>query len=211
MTFASLLRSTLASCLAAGLMLACGGDASRDASTEDETAAEAPEAEPSQPETPAGQPAATPADRAHAPLAPEDIDRWAKGMAGELEAVQAAAAKRKAATTGEDSLSAMMGAQDMATVSAGAAAAGVDEERYKVLRNSLSEAATYLTPELGGIDTTMLSPEQRTEMRQMNEAQLKQLEQQVPANVIDAMRPRAAELRKQSLELVGARLKAAGL
>jgi hypothetical protein len=33
----------------------------------------------------------------------------------------------------------------------------------------------------------------------------------VPSEVIEALKPRAAELRKQDLELVGARLKGAGL
>jgi hypothetical protein len=37
------------------------------------------------------------------------------------------------------------------------------------------------------------------------------MEKDVPAEVVEALRPRAAELRKQSLELVGARLKAAGM
>ncbi|MBA3317790.1 MAG: hypothetical protein H0T50_06815 [Gemmatimonadales bacterium] len=45
----------------------------------------------------------------------------------------------------------------------------------------------------------------------MNEAQLKQLEGMVPAEVVAALRPRAEALRKQDLELVGARLKGAGM
>ena len=69
----------------------------------------------------------------------------------------------------------MMGVQEMATMEAGAKAAGVDLERYKAIRSNLSSAASYMTPELGGIDTTMLSPEQRAEMKKMNEAQLAQL------------------------------------
>jgi hypothetical protein len=36
------------------------------------------------------------------------------------------------------------------------------------------------------------------------------MEGTVPPTVVEALRPRAAELRKQSLELAGARLKAAG-
>jgi hypothetical protein len=68
-----------------------------------------------------------------------------------------------------------------------------------------------MTPELGGIDTTMLSPEQRAEMKQMNEAQLKQLEGEVPPEVLEALRPRAAALRRHDLGLVAARLKGAGM
>jgi hypothetical protein len=85
----------------------------------------------------------------------------------------------------------------------------VDEERYKLIRSDLSAAAGYLAPQLGGVDTTMLSPAQREEMRQGNEAQLKQLEDRVPPAVIEALRPRAADLRKQDLELTGERLKGA--
>jgi hypothetical protein len=48
-------------------------------------------------------------------------------------------------------------------------------------------------------------------MRQSNEAQLKQMEDRVPADVVQALRPRATELRKQNLELVAERLKSAGM
>ena len=131
-------------------------------------------------------------------------------MTAELEAVQQAAARLKSAKTGEDTLSSMMAMQDLSTVAAGAKAAGVDEERYKLIRSDLSAAAGHLAPQVGGIDTTMLSPAQREEMRQGNQAQLKQMEDRVPPAVVEALRPRAAELRKQDLELVGERLKGAG-
>jgi hypothetical protein len=196
----------LARSLLTGLAVAaCGGhegdakDAdSADAAPADTVAEAAPQAD-----APTGE-AAT------APLTAADIDRWEKGMAAELEAVRAAAGKLKSAKSGEDTLSAMMGVQEASTTAAGAKAAGVDEERYKVILSNLSAAASYLTPQLGGIDTTMLSPEQRAEMKQANETQLKQLESAVPADVVDALRPRAAELRKKDLELVGERLKGVG-
>ena len=92
-------------------------------------------------------------------------------MAGELEAVHAAAAKLKDAKTGDDTLTAMMGVQDMATSEAGAKAAGVDEERYKLIRSNLSAAASYLAPTIGGVDTTMLSADQRAEMKRTNQVQ----------------------------------------
>jgi hypothetical protein len=57
----------------------------------------------------------------------------------------------------------------------------------------------------------MLSPAQREEMRQMNTAQLKQLEGRVPAEVVEALKPSAEALRKKALELAGARLKGAGM
>ena len=117
----------------------------------------------------------------------------------------------KEAKTADDTLSAMMGVQEMATWEAGAKAAGLDVERYKFVSSELSAAVSYLTPQLGGIDTTMLSPAQRQELRESNAAQLKQMEERVPAEVVEALRPRAAELRKQNLELVAERLKSAGV
>jgi hypothetical protein len=147
----------------------------------------------------------------NAPVTVADIDSWQKGMAAELEAVRAAGARLKEAKTGDDTLSAMMGLQEMATREAGAKAAGLDVERYKFVNSELSAATSYLTPALGGIDTTMLSPAQRDELRQSNADQLKQMEDRVPADVVEALKPRAAELRKQTLELAGERLKSAGV
>jgi hypothetical protein len=148
---------------------------------------------------------------APAPVTVADIDSWQKGMAAELEVVRAAGTKLKEANTPDDTLSAMMGMQEMATQEAGAKAAGLELERYKFVNSELSAAVSYLTPQLGGIDTTMLSPAQRDELRESNAAQLKQMEDRVPADVVEALRPRAAELRKQSLGLAAERLKSAGV
>jgi hypothetical protein len=132
-------------------------------------------------------------------------------MAGELQAVQDAVAKLKDAKTGDDSLTVKMGMQDMGTSEAGARAAGLDQERYNLIRSNLSAAASYLAPEIGGVDATTLSPEQRAEMKRGNEAQLEQMKDMVPAEVVAALAPRAAELRKKDLELAVARLKGAGM
>jgi len=99
----------------------------------------------------------------------------------------------------------------MNTLAAGAQAAGLEQERYKFVRSNLSGVVHYLTPAQGGVDTTMLSPEQRDEMRRMNEAQIQQMQEAVPAEVVEALRPRAVELRKKDMELVGARLQGAGM
>jgi hypothetical protein len=128
-----------------------------------------------------------------------------------MQAVRASAAKLKSARTSEDTLNAMMGVQEMSTREAGAKAAGLDPERYGFIRSNLSAVVGYLTPALGGIDTSMLSPAQRDEMRQGNEAQIQRMQQDVPAEVVEAIRPRAVELRKKDMELVGARLKGAGM
>jgi hypothetical protein len=184
----------------------CGGGAGED-QTHDEAVAEGAGDAPA----PASDAAGQSGGPTSAPLSVEDIERWEKGMAAEMAAVQEAGAKLKSAKTSEDTLSALMGVQEMTTTAPGARAAGLDEERYSVVRSDLSAAVAYLTPHLGGIDTTMLSPAQRDEMRQMNAAQLKQMEGRVPAEVVEALKPKAEALRKKSLELAGARLKGAGM
>ena len=184
------------------LFAACGGDARKDDPRADaDAAADAPAPDAS---SQTGNPSSS-------PVSVEDIQRWENGMAAELAAVLEAGAKLQGAKTGEDTLSAMMGIQEITTTPAGARAAGVDEERYNTVRSNLSAAVAYLTPHLGGIDTTMLSATQREEMRQMNAAQLKQLEGAVPAEVVEALKPKAEALRKKELEVAGARLKGAGM
>lgn len=198
MTFARPFHATAA--LLALTVYACGG---RDKSKSDADAGPAGDtsAASSSPATNTGP----------KPLTVADIDRWEKGMAAELEAVRAAGARLKEAKTGDDSLSAMMGVQETTTTPAGARAAGVDEERYKQIRSDLSTAATYLAPSVGGIDTTMLSQEQRDVMRHDNLAQLEEMKDRVPPDVVKALAPRAVELRTKNLELVAARLKGAGV
>jgi hypothetical protein len=132
-------------------------------------------------------------------------------MEGELKAVQDAGAKMKEARTGEDSLNAMMGVQEMSTLAAGAQAAGVEEERYKFIRSTLSAAVSYLTPpELEGMDTTKMPQSLRDEFRNGRENSLKQMSGSLPPEVVNALKSRATELRKKDMELAGARLKGAG-
>ena len=132
-------------------------------------------------------------------------------MEGELKVVEEAGAKLKTARTNADSLNVMMGVQEMNTVAAGAEAAGMEQERYKFVRSNLSAVVNYLTPSQGGIDTTTISQAQRDELRQSNEARIQQMQQEVPAEVVEALKPRAVELRKKSWELIGARLKGVGM
>jgi hypothetical protein len=198
-------RAALACVLALTLAACGGGDSGSDEA--------APPAEAGA-DTGTGSeegPASDTSAGAPAPVTVPDIDNWQKGMAAELEVVRAAGTKLKEAKTGDDTLSAMMGMQEMATQEAGAKAAGLELERYKFVNSELSAAVSYLTPQLGGIDTTLLSPAQRDELRESNAAQLKQMEDRVPAGVVEALRPRATELRKQSLELAAERLKSAGV
>lgn len=198
-------RAALA-CALALTLAACGGDSgSDDAAPPEDPAAEAETGAPAPEEAPAA------ASATLAPVTVEDIERWRKGVAAELEAVRTAGSRMQEARTNEDTLAAMMAVQEMATQEAGARASGTDLERYRFIRSELSAAISYLTPHLGGIDTTMLSPAMRDELRQSNQAQLEQMKERVPPEVVDALRPLADELRKQDLELVAARLKSAGM
>ena len=202
-------QAASAGLLAVGLLFACGRkDAQPDVSADTASGEESAAQDTSSSAAPAAQPTGTPTS---APLTPADIERWTKGIDGELQAVREAGAKLKSARTSDDTLNAMMGVQEMATVDAGAKAAGVDPERYKFIRSNLSAVVGYLTPSLGGIDTTSLPQAQRDELRKGNEAQIQRMRQEVPADVVDAVKPRAAELRKKDMELVGARLKGAGM
>jgi len=202
-------QAASAGLLAVGLLFACGRkDAQPDVSADTASSEESAAQDTSSSAAPAAQPTGTPTS---APLTPADIERWTKGIDGELQAVREAGAKLKSARTSDDTLNAMMGVQEMATVDAGAKAAGVDPERYKFIRSNLSAVVGYLTPSLGGIDTTSLPQAQRDELRKGNEAQIQRMQQEVPADVVDAVKPRAAELRKKDMELVAARLKGAGM
>ena len=203
------LQAVSAGLLAILLLSGCGRkDAKPD--TSDETAASEEAAVPA--ETPNSSQSAQPASNpSTAPLTPADIDRWEKGIAGEMQAVKEATAKLKSARSNADTLNAMMAVQEVGTREAGAKAAGVDPERYAFIRSNLSAVVGYLTPALGGIDTTILSQAQRDELRQGNEAQLQRMQQEVPPAVVEAIRPRAVELRKKDMELVGARLKGVGM
>jgi hypothetical protein len=199
-------RTALACALALTLTACGGGDSDTDEAAPGAEAADTEAAS----ETPQASEAA-PSAGTMAPVTVAEIDGWKQGMTAELKAVRAAGTKLKEAKTADDTLSAMMGLQEMATWEVGAKAAGLDVERYKFVNSELSAAVSYLTPQLGGIDTTMLSPAQRQELRESNAAQLKQMEERVPGEVVEALKPRAPELRKQSLELAGERLKSAGV
>jgi hypothetical protein len=201
------------SLLAASFALGCGKKAAdRSIADAGSAANDAPEAATAETASSgSGSATAAPVNSSSAPLTPADVERWERGIEGELKAVREAGAKMKSARTGEDSLNAMMGVQEMTTVSAGAKAAGVDEERYKFIRSNLSAVVSYLTPpELEGMDTTKMPQSMRDEFRTGREAQLQRMAQDVPADVIEVLKPRATELRKKDMELVGARLKGAG-
>lgn len=214
----SILRPLAFVLLPAALVFGCGKKDADTASADSAAAADSAamaESEGSDtaatPSAGATQPAGTAADASSRPLTVEDIDRWQKGMAGEIQAVQETAAKMKTTKTAEDKLTITMEMDEMATAPAGARAAGLDEERYKFVRSKLSDVVKYLTPpELEGMDTTKMPQEQRDQFRTQRDAYLQQTAWAVPPAVVEALKPRALQLRKQDLELVGARLKGAG-
>lgn len=197
------LRPRLAAVLAAALLAACGGDAAEEAEDTlaaiegDQGAMTAPTAD-----------AAAPSD---APVTVEDIDRWQRGMAAELEAVRAAGERLARATTGTDSVGAIFDANDMATREEGARAAGVDEERYARLNSTFSGLVRYMVPLSSEMDVSGMPADMQKQMQDGREQALASGSEGVPAEVLEALRERAAELRRQELELVGARMKAAGI
>jgi hypothetical protein len=206
-----LCRSRTALSLVLGAALLATGCGTKDDAATDEAATEDTV---SQEEGAADQGSATPAAEpagpsSSAPLTVADIDRWQRGMEAELKAVREAGAKLKSAKTGTDTVSAMFAANDMSTRDAGAKAAGVDPERYQFIRTTLSSAAAYLGPM--EMDTTGMPKSMVEELKKGRESGLARMSTELPPEVQEALRPRAAELRKQDLMLTGERLKASGI
>jgi hypothetical protein len=175
--------------LPAVLVFGCGKKDADTASADSAAMAEtdgSDTAAPALSTTGATQPGTTSADASSRPLTVEDIDRWQKGMAGEMQAVQATAAKMETAKTSEDKLTIMAEAQEGSTAPAGAKAAGLDETRYSFVRAKLSDAVQYLTPlELEGMPANL-----REEQRAQGEAYLRQMAWALPPDVVEALRPK---------------------
>jgi hypothetical protein len=191
-------------------LAACGkkdaDDAADTTAQEDTAAAAAAETASAQQQ----QAAAQPQNAATAPLSVADIDRWKKGMDAELKAVKDASAKVRSARTGTDTLQAMSDAMETSTREVGAKAAGVDPERYGFIRSTFEATVGQLTPpEQEGMDTASFTKEMRDQFRQGREAALQRVAPSLEAGVIDALKPRAVELRKQSMTLAFSRVAAA--
>ena len=201
------LRLPLAAALAAALLsaAACGGAADDAEDTlaaieGDQSAMAAPTSD---------APAAT-ADP-NAPLTVEDIDRWQRGMAAELEAVREAGAQLARATTGTDSVSAIFAANEMSTREEGARGAGLDEDRYGRVASALSGVVRYMVPLSTEMNLEGMPAEMQAQMQASRDQSLEQARQALPPEVFEALQPRAEALRRQEMELVGERLKAAGM
>lgn len=159
--------------------------------------------------------AARPADDGRASpeasLTVADIDRWQRGMEAELVAVREAGTQFKAAKSANDSMSAMMAANETSTRAAGARGAGLDESRYGRLRSSMSSVVRYMVPLEVEMDIKDMPADIRTMMEKDREQTLARAAGAFPPAVMEALRPRAVELRKQEMALVAERLRAAGM
>jgi hypothetical protein len=193
--------------LSAGLA-ACGG-ADRDEAAADSAVDSAAAATPPADTAPTSL-APSPTESDDAPLAPADVDRWRKGMEAELKAVREAGAKLAAAKSGVDSMTAVGATIESATRDAGAAAAGVSPDRYLKIRSTLSELVGQMVPsemETGGkMPAAMVE-----QIKQGREAGLAKQVAELPADLVDAVRPHAEALRRQEMELLAARVQAAGM
>jgi len=202
------MRTAFSLALFAAAAVACSrGDT--DANTGDSAAqSDTSAATAAAPSTPAPAPSATPSTPAS--LTADDIDRWQKGMTAELEAVHKASEQLKAAKTGNDTLTAMMGANEMGTRAVGAQAAGVDEERYQLIRSTLSSVVGQMAPLEQEMDVSSLPASAVADLKKSRADGLATATAELSPQLVDALKPRAAALRKQDLTLTGERLKAAG-
>lgn len=203
-------RTAIVCLLATALVAGCGthkpdAAAADTAAAQDDTASAAPA--PAQENASA---AGAAGERTSAPLAIADIERWQRGVAAELEAVHEAGAKLASAKTGEDTLNATFAATEMSTVKAGASAAGVSEDRYRFIRETLSSAVAHLSPLEAELNVSEMPASMVEELKKGREAALARMSGDVPAEVMEALRPHAAELRKRDLILAGERVKAVG-
>lgn len=162
---------------------------------------------------PTSAPAAVPQGTrsAASSLTADDIDRWQRGMDAELQAVQDAGVHLRNAKTATDSMNAILAANETSTRPIGARAAGVTEQQYQLISNTLSSLVANMTPVEQEMDASKMSPEAIAMLNQGREKALASASVGLPPELLTALRPRAATLRKQALTLAGERLKAAGM
>ena len=202
-------RSISLAVLSLVAVAACGH--SRDAATDSTAAATDSTPPATAPSTSAAvTPASSSAASTDAPITVADIDAWQKGMTAELTAVQDAGTARQNAKNATDTLNAMFGANDMSTRPAGAKGAGMSEARYQYVSNKLSAIVGNLSPIEAEMNMKDMPESFRKQMQESREQSATQEMAGMAPDVQAALRTRAADLRKQSLELAGARLRAAG-
>lgn len=183
----------------------------RDAATDSTAAATDSTPPTTAPSTSAAvTPATSSAGAADAPITIADVDAWQKGMDGELKAVQDAGTARRNAKNATDTLNAMFAANETSTFEAGAKAAGMSDARYRYVRDKLNSVVGNLSPIEAELSIKDMPAAIKTQMQQQREQTAAKEMTGMAPDVQAALRARAPALRKQSLELAGARLKAAG-
>lgn len=192
--------------LTAMLIAGCGSK-NADATADDSVAASADSAAPAS----AAVAAVSPATATAASLTADDIDKWQRGMEAEMKAVQDAGTQLKNAKTSDDSLNAVAAVNETATQPAGAKAAGVDERRYQLISQTFSSLTGDMAPIENEMDVSKMPADLLTTMKNGRANALAAASVGLPPELLDALRPRAAVLRKQALTLIAARLKAAGM
>lgn len=93
----------------------------------------------------------------------------------------------------------------------GAKAAGIDEQRYQLIANTLATLAADMSPLEQEMDVSKMPASVVESMKHAREQSLASASAGLSPALIEAMRPRAAALRKQALTLAGERLKVSGM
>ena len=73
-----------------------------------------------------------------------DLDQFARGLRGEIDAVKAAQAKAASATTAQERGEAMQAQWETTTIAVGAKASGLSEARYRDVRDAVNRVFTTL-------------------------------------------------------------------
>ena len=183
------------------LLIACGKQTPAEP--------EADEAAASEPEQSVAAATPPPSNPTTAPLSVEDIERWALGLAAERQAVTEAAAQLATAQDDTAKLEALHATTEQGTLDAGAAAAGLDRDRYRYVRSTLSGAVSQLTPLEEEMDVSTMGADMVKQMEEARAAGVSQLASELPPEVLEALRARAIELRRLDKTIVGERLKVA--
>ncbi len=201
----------------AALLAACAGGGDGEGNAEDSAAA-AESAAAAVPATPPSMQGA-PTD---APLTVADLDAYEKGVAREIEVIDAAAKDLGAAKSSTDTLAALGKAMEHETRAAGAAAAGVPIDRYRTISTTVDGwlgGASMDEPMRKQLDDSEkgiadLPADQQAAMKANLAERRKELEQMretreagIPAEIREALRTRGPRLDSLRTGLVAARFR----
>ncbi|HET7843945.1 MAG TPA: hypothetical protein VFL14_07330 [Xanthomonadales bacterium] len=199
------------------LALAACGRKEEGAPAPEEAAADEPvatEVAPTSPPAVDAQPA-----NPDAPLTADDLDRYATGMAREIELLQGhseALAKARAAKDESGEIAAMMALQSVEVRDLGAQAAGVDAARWVAIKEKIGEVLAAQA--MAGPMLQQVEEAEKAELSGLGEDQRKQHAEgiaqmraafgnpydRLPPELVDAFKAREAELaklRNDALEL----------